>query len=83
MAMLASTFPKNSEKELQELILKIKEICEAFILPQEMVAENLKDIYKGLSDKSFWIALADIHSIADGKLTDWKNCESAKEDFDL
>jgi hypothetical protein len=72
MLVSNQTFPKNRTHEIQESIERIQEICEAFLLPQEIVSANLKDMYKGLSDKSFWIALSDIHSITKGKLKDWK-----------
>lgn len=83
--MLASqAFPKNRSQTIQFSIERIQEICEAFLLPQEVVSENLKNIYKGLSDKSFWIALSDIHSITKGKLKDWKKVEDCNidEQFD-
>ncbi len=68
----AKAFPTvNKKKEIDFSVETIKEICEAFLLPQEIASENIKNIYKGLSDKSFWIALSDIHSITKGKLTDY------------
>jgi hypothetical protein len=39
--------------------------------PQEIASKNLQEIYQGLADKTFWIALADIHSITKGKLEDY------------
>jgi hypothetical protein len=81
--LASQAFPKNRPETIQISIERIKEICEAFFLPQEMVSENLKNIYKGLSDKSFWIALSDIHSITNGKLKDWEKVEdcSLNEEF--
>jgi len=79
--MLASrTFPKNRTEELKYSIERIQEICEAFLLPQEMVSDNLKNIYNGLSDKLFWIALSDIHSITKGKLKDMEKVEDCSLD---
>ena len=81
----AQVFPKVRKEEVENSIERIREICEAFLLPQEMVSENLKDIYNGLSDKLFWIALSDIHSITKGKLKDWEKGDdcSLTEQFKL
>ena len=75
-------FP-NADKEIKNSVEIMKEICEAFLLPQEMANENLKNIYKGLSDKSFWIALSDIHSITKGKLSNYGMSEEKSDEWEF
>jgi len=65
-------------KRIQDCVETIKEIREAFLLPPKIVAQDLNSIHKALSDRSFWIALSDIHSITKGKLKDWDLTEKDK-----
>ena len=64
-------FCQSIEEILKRNISSANEIFNALMTPHQIISSKMYELYEAFSDKLFWLALTDIHSITSGKLKDW------------